>query len=169
MCAVELGNPSQNDLYTTFTFIVVSENFSKIVINAKLQEPSFNYCPVAWHFCTQSSTNKMEKFQERAIRFICDDFDSPLPDHLRLNMRSVELTYYPLTEIVGRAGRFRWYSVLSGFVTPTLIGQFSVRVFPGSCAETAYRLDGSMHFNAFTNRGLTQTNFGRDSCIVVRK
>ena len=31
----------------------------------------FNYCPVDWPFYTQSRTNKMEKIQERALRFIC--------------------------------------------------------------------------------------------------
>ena len=49
----------------------------------------FNYCPVTRHFCTQSSINKMEKIQERALRFICDDFESPLPDLLRLNNASI--------------------------------------------------------------------------------
>ena len=40
----------------------------------------FNHCPIAWHFCNQSSVNKMEKIQERALRFICDNFESPLQD-----------------------------------------------------------------------------------------
>ena len=26
---------------------------------------SFNYCPVAWHFCSTSSTNKIGKTRER--------------------------------------------------------------------------------------------------------
>ena len=36
----------------------------------------FNFCPMAWHFCSKTSTNKMEKIQERALRFIYDDPDS---------------------------------------------------------------------------------------------
>ena len=44
---------------------------------------NFNHCPIVWHFCNQSSVNKMEKIQERARRFICDDFESPLPDLLQ--------------------------------------------------------------------------------------
>ena len=43
---------------------------------------NFNYCPVASHFCTQFSTNNMEKIQERALGFTFDDFESPLPDLL---------------------------------------------------------------------------------------
>ena len=36
----------------------------------------FNLCPMAWHFCNKTSTAKMEKIQERALRFIYDDHDS---------------------------------------------------------------------------------------------
>lgn len=43
---------------------------------------NFNYCPLAWHFCSKSSTNKMEKIQERALRFINNDFRSSLQDLL---------------------------------------------------------------------------------------
>ena len=43
---------------------------------------NFNYCPLAWHFCRMSSTNKMEKVQERALRFINNDFTSSLQDLL---------------------------------------------------------------------------------------
>ena len=34
---------------------------------------NFNLCSKVWHFCNQSSVNKIEKIQERALRFICDD------------------------------------------------------------------------------------------------
>ena len=43
---------------------------------------NFNYCPLAWHFCSASSTNKIEKIQERALRFINNDFTSSLQDLL---------------------------------------------------------------------------------------
>ena len=36
-------------------------------------------------FCSQASTNKMEKIQERALRFINNDFISPLESLLVLN------------------------------------------------------------------------------------
>ena len=44
---------------------------------------NFNQCPMAWHFCYQSSVNKMVKIQERALRFICDDSESALQDLLQ--------------------------------------------------------------------------------------
>ena len=37
---------------------------------------NFNYCPVVCHFCGESNTKKMEKIQERALRFIYEDFNS---------------------------------------------------------------------------------------------
>ena len=35
---------------------------------------NFNYCPLTWHFTSETNTKKMEKIQERALRFIYDDF-----------------------------------------------------------------------------------------------
>ena len=37
---------------------------------------NFNYCPLTWHFTNESNTRKIEKIQERALRFIYDDFCS---------------------------------------------------------------------------------------------
>jgi hypothetical protein len=31
---------------------------------------NFNYCPVTWHYCSEHNSLKMEKIQERALRFI---------------------------------------------------------------------------------------------------
>ena len=37
---------------------------------------NFNYCPLVWHFCGEGNTKKLEKIQERALRFIYNDSDS---------------------------------------------------------------------------------------------
>ena len=37
---------------------------------------NFNFCPLSWHFCSKSNTNKIEKIQERALRFVYDDYNS---------------------------------------------------------------------------------------------
>ena len=42
----------------------------KLAIYKSFIECNFNYCPLIWHFCSQANTNKLEKIQERAIRFI---------------------------------------------------------------------------------------------------
>ena len=36
----------------------------------------FNYCPLAWHVCNENNSRKLEKIQERALRFVYEDFDS---------------------------------------------------------------------------------------------
>ena len=37
---------------------------------------NFNYYPLAWHFCSESNSKKLKKIQERALRFVYDDFKS---------------------------------------------------------------------------------------------
>ena len=37
---------------------------------------NFNYCPLAWQFCSENNSRKLEKIQERALRFVYKDFDS---------------------------------------------------------------------------------------------
>ena len=37
---------------------------------------NFNNCPLAWHFCSESNSKMLEKIQERALRFVYDDFES---------------------------------------------------------------------------------------------
>ena len=33
----------------------------------------FNYCPLVWYFTSPTQINKMEKIQERALRFITEN------------------------------------------------------------------------------------------------
>ena len=34
------------------------------------------YCPLAWHFCSKLSQNKIEKFQYRSLKLITNDQNS---------------------------------------------------------------------------------------------
>ena len=43
---------------------------------------NFNYCPLAWHFCGETNTKKIEKIQERALRFIYNEYTSSYEDLL---------------------------------------------------------------------------------------
>ena len=43
---------------------------------------NFNYCPIVWHFCGETNTRKIEKIQERALRFIYEDYSSSYEDLL---------------------------------------------------------------------------------------
>ena len=55
----------------------------KLVIYNSFIASNFSYCPLAWHFCSAASTNKLEKVQERALRFINNDHTSSLNDLLK--------------------------------------------------------------------------------------
>ena len=41
------------------------------------------YCPLIWHICSQCNTNKFEKVQERALRFVYNDYISSHADLLK--------------------------------------------------------------------------------------
>ena len=43
---------------------------------------NFNHCLLAWHFCSESNSKKLENIQERALRFVYDDFKSTYKDLL---------------------------------------------------------------------------------------
>ena len=36
---------------------------------------NFNYDPLIWHFTTRKGINKIEKVQERSLKFILNDYD----------------------------------------------------------------------------------------------
>ncbi len=55
----------------------------KIAIFKYFNSPNFNYCPLIWHFCSQCNTNKLEKVQERALRFVYNDYISSHADLLK--------------------------------------------------------------------------------------
>ena len=55
----------------------------KLAIFISFITSNFNYCPLIWHFCSQSSTKKLEKIQERALRFIYNDYSSTHHDLLK--------------------------------------------------------------------------------------
>lgn len=45
---------------------------------------NFNYCPIVWNFCSTSMIRKMEYIQERALRFIYNDFKSEYREMLEM-------------------------------------------------------------------------------------
>ena len=48
----------------------------------------FNYCPLVWHFCGNGSIHKMEKIQERSLRFVFNDYTTEYSDLLQKNGES---------------------------------------------------------------------------------
>ena len=48
----------------------------------------FNFCPIVWHFCGKQSSKLIEKIQERALRFLTNDYESPYYKLLEITKRS---------------------------------------------------------------------------------
>ena len=50
------------------------DRLSKLTIFHTFILSNLNFCPLAWHFCTDKNSKKLEKVQERALRFVYDDY-----------------------------------------------------------------------------------------------
>ena len=57
---------------------------NKLLLYSSFISCYFNYCCVLWHFCNNSDTLKIEKLQEKALRYYMLDFKSPY-QHLLYN------------------------------------------------------------------------------------
>ena len=56
----------------------------KILINAHVMS-HLNYCSTVWHFCGKVEIHKLEKLQERCIRFIYNDYTTEYFEILKNN------------------------------------------------------------------------------------
>ena len=56
---------------------------SRILIYKSFISSNFNYCPVTWMFCGRKNVMKLEKLQERALRFVFKDNNSTYVDLLK--------------------------------------------------------------------------------------
>ena len=52
------------------------DRLSKLTIFHSFILSNLNFCPLAWHFCTDKNSKKLEEVQERALRFVYDDYTS---------------------------------------------------------------------------------------------
>lgn len=77
----------------------------KLTIYYSFIMSNFSYCPLTWHFCGEQNTKKIEKIQERALRFIYDDFQnsyefllekSKLPSLKTRRMRTIALETFKI-------------------------------------------------------------------------
>ena len=73
---------------------------------------NFNYCPLVWHLCGKRNTSKIEKLQERALRFVFNDFTSYYENMLK----KAELTTLTLSRIKPLA--LEVYKALHGHSPP---------------------------------------------------
>ena len=49
---------------------------SKLCIFRSFILSHFNYCPIVWHFCSRYNIVKLERIQERGLRFVFNDYFS---------------------------------------------------------------------------------------------
>ena len=61
---------------------VFKEKEKKIIYNTFIMS-NFNFCPVVWNFCGMIQIRKMEKIQERALRFVFNDVYSEYSELLQ--------------------------------------------------------------------------------------
>ena len=78
---------------------------SKLTIYHSFILSNLSYCPLTWHFCTEQNTRKIEKIQERALRFIFDDYttsydnlliESAIPSLKIRRLRTMALETYKI-------------------------------------------------------------------------
>ena len=75
---------------------------------------NFNFYPLSWHFCSKTSTNKIEKIQERALRFVYDDFNSSYTELLtKANLPTLETRRI-------RTMAIETFKILNGLAPPVL-------------------------------------------------
>jgi hypothetical protein len=61
-------------------FLYVYQNLA----DSLYQYPIILQLPLAWHFCSKANTIKLEKIQERALRFIYEDYNSTYEELLHI-------------------------------------------------------------------------------------
>ena len=63
---------------------------TKEVIYNSFIKANFDYCPLIWAFCNKGDLQKLQKLQNRAIRFVYGDYDCESVDLItKYNMKSI--------------------------------------------------------------------------------
>ena len=75
---------------------------------------------MVWHFCGESNTKKMEKMQERALRFIYEDFNSDY-DTLLLKSGLPSLKIRPLRMIAIEIFKYMYFTNSHRLISMTLL------------------------------------------------
>jgi hypothetical protein len=84
---------------------------------------NFNFCPLAWHFCTEKNSKKIEKVQERALRFVYEDYNKLSPSCLHNLVHLQNSKYY-----------FRYNNILD--IPQVRTSRYGKTTFKLLCAES---------------------------------
>ena len=73
-----------NQLNVLYRFKNIFSVEEKKIVYQTFVLSNFNYCPIVWNFCCTMMMRKIEYIQERALRFIYNDFKTEYRDMLKL-------------------------------------------------------------------------------------
>ena len=69
----------------------LNEN-TRLTVFKSFVRSNLNFCPIIWHFCSQTNTEKLEKLQYRALRIVYNDYPFSYEDLLhRVNTTTLHL------------------------------------------------------------------------------
>ena len=108
---------------------------------------NFNYCPLVWHFCSKTNLMKLERIQERALRFVYRDYVS----EYRMLLERSKLETLHLSRLRTMATEI--YKVASGEAPLFVSSLFHKR-------ELEYNLRGS---NTLDIPGFKTITYGKQS------
>ena len=106
---------------------------SRITVYKSFISSNFNYCPVAWIFCGKGNSQKLEKLQERALRFVYNDRSS---DYTTLLNRG---NFLSLKALRLRALSIEVYKSVRGLNPDYMNDMFEVKP-PRYCLRDPYKL-----------------------------
>ena len=142
---------------------------NKITIFYSFILSNFNFCPLVWHFCSKKNTRKIEKIQERALRFIYEDLESSyeslllkakLPSLEIRRMRSMALECFKILHDLSP----RCLSDLVSFKKVTYNFRYSnileiPKVRTTSYGKMSFRYAAPVLWNSLPEHFKCQTNF----------
>ena len=106
---------------------------NKLTIFYTFTLSSFNYCPLAWHFCTEKNSKKL-KIQERALCFVYDDFNSSYEELLnKANIPSLHIRRL-------RTMTTETFKILNNMSSPVLSDLVKLR----DCTSYNFRYNNSL-------------------------
>jgi hypothetical protein len=104
---------------------------SRILIYQSFISSNFSYCPVTWLFCGKKNATKLEKLQERALRFVYRDFKSSYFELLQrgnfLSLSTLRLRYLAI----------EMYKCVHGINPPYLNELFQLRTSSYSLRDSS--------------------------------
>jgi hypothetical protein len=109
---IELCNKAGKQLNALRRLSKVLNFESKLKIYNSFISSHFKYCPLICNECSKSLVNKLEKLQERALRFVCDSKNSTYDDILKkTNLSS-------LSKSRNQAVAIQTYKILNDLAPP---------------------------------------------------